>query len=222
MNCLTMNCLYETLAEIYLRTRARFIPEIDDDVCDAEENLESCRANLAAKEREVSAHCAALARDAARRRDAGDLHAARARLQERRRHMSRLDKLRNGVALLDKQLDALRSSELDKELMNSLRLSSQAMKKAGIGIGVEEAEHVMTELDDQIREASDITTVLATPLLQDPADADDLDIDAELALLCPERDHADDLPPHEDALSSESEHAPFLPVPTRRLQPAHA
>jgi hypothetical protein len=216
-----MNCLYETLAEIYLRTRARFIPEPEDTVCDAEENLEACRASLAAKERDVSVRCTELARDALRRRNAGDLPAARLHLQERRRCTARLEKLRNGVALLDKQLDALRSSELDKELMHSLRVSSQAMKKAGIGIGVEEAETVMNELDDQIREASDITSLLATPLMHDENDADESEIDAELALLCPEpqpesNDDRDAPAEHSDR---EPERAPLLP-PVRRLAPA--
>ena len=209
-----MNCLYETLAEIYLRTRARFIPDIDDGVCDAEEHLESCRANLAAKEREISTHCAALGRDALRRRNAGDVPAARVHLQERRRHMTRLDKLRNGVALLDKQLDAIRSSELDKELMHSLRLSSQAMKKAGIGIGVAEAENVMTELDVQIREAEDVTTVLAAPLYDcgaDDAQGDD-DIDAELALLFGEGS-SPQCRTGEEPAELDTEHSHLLRVP---------
>ena len=84
--------------------------------------------------------------------------------QERKRCVARLDKVRNGIALLDKQLDALRSSELDKELMSSLRASSQAMKRAGIGMDADEAEKVMNELEDQIHEASEVTNVLATPL----------------------------------------------------------
>jgi hypothetical protein len=100
--------------------------------------------------------------------------------QERRRNVARLERMRNGITLVDKQLDALRSSELDKELMRSLRDSSTAMKKAGLGAGVEDAENIMTELDDQIREASELTSVLATPIVQD---ADDIDLDAELGLL---------------------------------------
>ncbi len=128
------------------------------------------------------------------------------RLQERKRIMVRLEKLRNGLVLIDKQLDALRSSELDKELMNSLRVSSQAMKKAGIGVGVDEAEKVMNELDDQIREASEVTTVLstpiATPLVCDPVglgEDDIADIDAELGLIFDED--------------------PFAPVSTTQLVP---
>jgi hypothetical protein len=89
--------------------------------------------------------------------------------QERRRTQAHLEKLRHGISLLDKQLDALRASELDKELMSSLRASSQAMRQAGIGAGVQEAESVMTELDEHIREASELTSVLATPLVDTAA-----------------------------------------------------
>ena len=74
--------------------------------------------------------------------------------------MTRLEKLRGGLALLDKQLDAIRSSELDKELMNSLKASSQAMRKAGIGVDAMEAEKVMNELEDQIQDASEVTAAL--------------------------------------------------------------
>ena len=64
--------------------------------------------------------------------------------------------------------------------MNSLRASSQAMKQAGIGIGVEEAETVMNELDDQIREASELTSVLSTPLMDTAAGGGMLGLDEEL------------------------------------------
>lgn len=72
--------------------------------------------------------------------------------------------------------------------MNSLRLSSQAMKRAGIGVGVQEAETVMNELDDQIREASEVTTVLATPLVSHimMGETDEDDVDAELGLIADE------------------------------------
>jgi hypothetical protein len=112
--------------------------------------------------------------------------------QERRRAVARLEKLRNGIGLIDKQLDALRSSELDKELMNSLRASNEAMKRAGIGIGVEDAEKVMNELDDQIRDASELTITMATPLadavgpgmmMSDLDDELSRELDEELGLL---------------------------------------
>jgi hypothetical protein len=197
-----MNCLYETVAGAYIRVRSRFVPVIRDDLGEAEESLEACRANLASKERDAAAQCTACTRAALDRRKAGDIGGAKFHLQvprpivcvflfflcltppsfcqERKRAVARLDKVRNGIALLDKQLDALRSSELDKELMSSLRASSQAMKRAGIGMDAEEAEKVMNELEDQIHEASEVTNVLATPL--NVAGGGDLE-DADLALL---------------------------------------
>ena len=76
--------------------------------------------------------------------------------------------------------------------MCSLRASNQAMKKAGLADGVAEAEKVMGELDDQIREASELTSVLAEPLTDHtlgmgagPGIDDELnrELDEELGLL---------------------------------------
>jgi len=179
-----MNCFYEIIAGAYVRARQGLLPPAEDDLGDAEENLESCRAGLVARERELGLQADKLARAAGDKKKQGDVSGARFALMERKRVLGRLDKVRNGIILLDKQLDALKSSELDKELMNSLKVSSQAMRKAGIGQGLEEAETVMNELDDQIREASELTTVLATPLVNSMGGEDDLlDVDAELGLI---------------------------------------
>lgn len=178
-----MNCLYEAIAGVYVRALLRVMPPREDDLGDAEENLESCRAGLASRERGLEQQADKLFKAAAEKRRQGDVSGARFALLERKRVLGRLEKVRSGIILLDKQLDALKSSELDKELMNSLKLSSQAMRRAGIGQGVEEAENVMNELDDQIREASELTTVLATPLVNAGEDEEDLlDVDAELGL----------------------------------------
>jgi hypothetical protein len=228
-----MNCLYETVAQAYMRVRSRFVPAIHDNLGDAEEALETCRANLAAKERDAASQCSDSTRAALSKRKAGDIGGAKFHLQvlcllyeclaallttsfardrgkraflllawltplsfcqERKRGIARLEKIRNGLALLDKQLDALRSSELDKELMNSIRASSQAMRNAGIGLDAGEAEKAMNELDDQMREASELTTVLATPLMAGEDDSDGAflgvaDVDAELGLIEEEDSH---------------------------------
>ena len=179
-----MNCLYETIAGAYISARNRLVPPSDDEIGDAEENLEACRASMVSREVALESQVAKLAAAALARKAKGDTGGLRSVLVERKRLQARLEKVRNGVALLDKQLDALRASELDKELMNSLKLSSQAMKKAGIGQGIEEAESVMNELDDQIREASELTTVLATPLVNSTGEEEDeLDLEEELGLI---------------------------------------
>jgi hypothetical protein len=210
-----MNCLYEAVAEFYLRLRGNFVPVADDDLADAEDSLEACRANLSAKERELSRHCVELGRAALAKRRSGDLAGARFHLLERRRNLQRLDKLRTGLSIVDKQLDTLRTSELDKELVRSLRESTVAMKRAGLGVGLEEAETVMTQLDEQMREASELTSVLAAPIQPDDNEAF-LDLDAELESLTAAEAEAPPLapplaPPPAPALPAERE--PLLRQP---------
>ena len=67
--------------------------------------------------------------------------------------------------------------------MQSLKQSSQAMKNAGLGSGAVEAESVMNELDGQLRDAEELTSVLATPLQDDDGA---IDVDAELDLIAEE------------------------------------
>lgn len=209
-----MNCFYEIIAGAYVRARQGLLPPAEDDLGDAEENLESCRSGLVARERELGLQADKLGRSAADKKKQGDVSGARFALVERKRVLGRLEKVRNGIILLDKQLDALKSSELDKELMNSLKVSSQAMRKAGIGQGLEEAETVMNELDDQIREASELTTVLATPLVNSTGEEEDLiDVDAELGLIAQQRQQQQetDAPAAPPATGAESLAIPAVP-----------
>ena len=109
---------------------------------------------------------------------------ARSKVQERRRVQKRLERLRHGLDLVDTQLDAIKTSELDKEIMLTLKASTSAMRKAGITLGVQEVENVMSELDEQMREVQDITEVLANPATTGMlSGTEEADLDAELDLL---------------------------------------
>jgi len=65
--------------------------------------------------------------------------------------------------------------DLDKKLMRTLKVSSEALKQAGVGTGVKDAEDVMKELDEQMRQSSELTSVLAGPISDDA----DFDVDEE-------------------------------------------
>jgi hypothetical protein len=73
--------------------------------------------------------------------------------------------------------------------MLTLKASTNAMRKAGINLGVQEVESVMSELDEQMREAQDVTSVLSNPLLVQQGAGmggivlEDAELDAELDLL---------------------------------------
>jgi hypothetical protein len=184
-----MNCFLEVVATVWMTARRQVMTEpVVEEVTSAQEGLEQCRRNMEGRERELQAHVERLTSEALAKRREGDPTQARARVQERRRCVKRLERLRHGIDLVDSQVDAIKTSELDKEIMLTLKASSVAMRKAGITLGVQEAENVMTEIDEQLREAQDLTEVLATPLAGGGGTAggvavEEADLDDELDLL---------------------------------------
>ena len=174
-----MNCLLEAVAGVWLDARRRIVAEpVEEEVMTAQEGLEQCRRNMEGRQRELLGAIRKLSVEASLKARDKDLAAARGKLLERRRLFKRLERLRHGLSLVDTQLDAIKTSELDKEIMLTLKASTSAMKKAGITLGVQEVESVMTELDEQMREVHDITSAFANPL--QGAGPEDADLDAEL------------------------------------------
>ena len=100
-----------------IRTVAKPAPPAETCV---QENLEGCRGSLEEREAELVEGCRKLGKEAQRRKQLGDIPGAKCKMLERRRALKRLEKLRSSMALVDAQLDALRSTELDKELMQTL------------------------------------------------------------------------------------------------------
>jgi septation ring formation regulator EzrA len=180
-----MNCLLEAVASLWMSARRQVVTEqVEEEVMTAQEGLEQCRRNMEGRERELQAVIQRLGEEALCKKREGDVVTARGRLLERRRCGKRLERLRHGLELVDSQLDAIKTSELDKEIMLTLKASTAAMRKAGINLGVQEVESVMSELDEQMREVQDITSVLSTPMIAVAGTtAEEADLDAELDLL---------------------------------------
>ena len=175
-----MDCFTETMASLWivsLRALGTKPPQEEED-SSVQENLELCRSTLERRESDLTETCKRLAREALAKKQQSDLAGAKGKLLERRRAIKRLEKLRSSLSLVDAQLDALRSTELDRELMRTLLASSTALKKAGVGKGVQEAEAIMSELDEHMRESTELTSVLSTPLLDGDSHAT-FDLDAE-------------------------------------------
>ena len=193
-----MDCFLETIASVWMISIRQVYGSVpaDEDTC-VHEGLESCRANLEQREEDLSEAVKRMGKEALRRRQLGDMAGARSKMLERRRGVKRLEKLRSSMTLVDAQLDALRTTELDKELMQTLLASSAALKKAGVGKGVKEAEQIMSELDEQLRESGELTSVLSGALNDDG----DLDLEEEFEALEQDREIAPllkPLPAHTD------------------------
>ena len=153
----------------------------------AQDGLESCRRSMEAREVEYLEEARRLGASALVAKRAGNRVLARTRVLERRRVVKRLDKLRNGLSLVDAQIEAIRMSELDREIVESLRASTTAMKKAGIGAAIEDAERLLGDMDEQLKDTQDLTSVLSTPLNQ-AATEEEADLDLELEWLEPLED----------------------------------
>ena len=161
-----VNCV---LSQPGIRPQTRG-PQLQEDEY-VQKSLEGCRQPLEARKAELAEAHRKMGHEAVRRKQQGDMDGAKIKLMERRRAQKRLEKLRHSLTLVDVQIDALHSNELDRELMQALAVSSAALKKAGVGKGVKEAEAVMSELDEQMRESCELTSVLSGPL-QDEGDFD--------------------------------------------------
>lgn len=148
-----MECFKEALATLWIQSRAKMIGEpVDEAVFTAQDNLEQCKKSMEQRLQELQSTVLRLAKEAVLRKKQGDIIGARSKIAERARAVGRLNKLRGSLNMVDAQLDAIKSSELDKEIMLSLRASSHALKKAGIGVNVQEVENVMSELDNHMQE----------------------------------------------------------------------
>ena len=148
-----MNVCFEAFAAVWLHTKKKLIPEPpEQQVFTAQDNLEQCRKSMELREKEMQEAIVKLGKEAVAKKRAGDIMAARLKTAERARAVKRLEKLRSSMNIIDTQLDAIKSSELDKEIMMSLKASSIALKKAGIGVNANEVENVMMEMDDHMRE----------------------------------------------------------------------
>jgi len=177
-----MNCLLEAMASVWMGVRRSVMTEPpEEEVMTAQEGLEQCRRNMEGRERELQGLVTRLTDEALGKKRDGDALTARSKILERRRVQKRLERLRHGLDLVDAQLDAIKTSELDKEIMLTLKASTSAMRKAGITLGVQEVETVMSEIDEQMREVQDVTSVLSNPLASNTSE--DADLDAELDLL---------------------------------------
>jgi hypothetical protein len=211
-----MNCLLESVAGVYI-AGMRFVapqsllPDSDED--DAPANLESCLASLHGRENELMDGIAGLAKEAIQCKRTGDKQGAMNRMQERRRYMKRVDRLRSSSQLIMSQLDLLRNQQLDRELMHSLKLSANTLKKSGATLQVKTAEDVMSEFEEQFHEVNELSSVLSKPIAIDDFD---FEFEAELAELEAEAGIASEKPKVESSVQNLSnvQNLPDVPVPS--------
>ena len=179
-----MNCLLESVATLYIGLHQKlFIRGPDDPLQKAREDLEVCKWQLEERSRQLTITSVGLCQEALAKRRLGEKQGAILKFQEYKRCQAQLTKVTNGIQLLNQQLDVLNSNDVDKQIMLSLKQSSQAMRAAGIQEVAGEADGLMVDLSDQLKEASTFTSIIAAPL---ESGEETEDLEQELAALMEE------------------------------------
>jgi Snf7 len=180
-----MNCLLESVAGVYIGLQQRLsIKGPEDPLQKAREELEICKGQLHERAEQLQITATGLCQDALTKKRLGHVQPALQKFQEYKRCKDKLDKVTNGINLLNHQLDLLMTNDLDKQIMHSLKNSTTAMRAAGIETNAKEADHVMVDLEEQLRESENFTSILAAPLTTEVIDEDALE--EELAALLEE------------------------------------
>lgn len=160
-----MNCFREAVATLWMFSTSKLIPSLqNDEVSTAEESLLLCRNNLQQKRCELEKMVQDIDKMIDKYRKTKDIPNIKLKIHEKKRYVARIEKITNSILIVEKQVDALQSNLLDKAILNSLKLSSHVMKKAGVSVRISEVENVMNELDERIQESSEVSNVLGTPI----------------------------------------------------------
>lgn len=124
-----------------------------------EQDLENCLHQLTSKEAELQQAISLTTSAALKKKSAGDLSGAKKKLQERKKHQLQLTRVQNNIAVVETHMDALQGIELNKSVINTLKASGHALKNLNIKGGVDEADRVVMDVDDQLREANEVWIV---------------------------------------------------------------
>jgi hypothetical protein len=174
------NVCFEAIASAWIYSKQRVVKEpVEHEVYAAQDHMIQTKHSMEMKEKELVDIIYRLAKEALAKKKIGDMYAAKQKINERARNLKSLQRLRNGIAILSTRLDELKASELDKEIVNSLKASCDALKRAGVGVNIEDVERVMDDFDEQMHNAQNITAILEAPVTA-TIDDNDAELQAEL------------------------------------------
>lgn len=107
---------------------------------------------------------------------------------ERNRVALQLSKISNTITVIESQILAIESSEWNKSIVEALRDSTNAMKKMNSGVPINEIEDIVSELEQQLDNASEVTKLLSATDMPGISNSmtnslTDMDLDEELDAL---------------------------------------
>ena len=176
---------FEVFASIWISAKSIFVKEPpEEQINTARDNLERCKENIEKSIALKRTQLLKVSKEAVACKRMGDKAGAKIKIQERMTLISNIEFAQVRLNRVTRQIDAIQTSELDKEVMLSLKASSDALKRAGVMMPVNEVETIVTELDEQIRDIQDTGMVLEAPV--GVRSTEDMDLEMELERLMEE------------------------------------
>jgi hypothetical protein len=91
-----------------------------------------------------------------------DMAGARKKLGERKRSQQQLDKLRNCMTVIEIHRDTIDGTEFDKSILHTLKASGDAIKRLTVCGGINGAEDIIAEVEQQMENSMQINTMLSS------------------------------------------------------------
>ena len=147
-------------------------------------DLRTCMHRLATRESELSERIEVLTAEARKKSAMRDIAGAKRKIIERsvllclsasaekKRHLYRdsfrrrrcheqLLRVNNSICIIDSHTNAIEGTELNKSILNTIRASGDAIKRLSVKGGMSTVEDIISEVETQMENASEITKVIS-------------------------------------------------------------
>ena len=171
------SCWQEAISALWIGLTSNYRLMYEDKAMEAEDQLTRLLQQLDRREESMEATRAKVKQEALALR-ATDKGRCRTKVMEHKRLGAQLDRLVSYRDMVMQHIDALRNTELNKSLIDTLKESSKTLKAMGITDGVKQAEDVVSDISNSIANVNELTSVLGQPI-----HVEDGDLETELDLL---------------------------------------
>jgi hypothetical protein len=99
-------------------------------------DLGSCISKLSTREQDLSEKIGLLTGEAKHKSTTQDMAGAKRKLIERRRCQEQLVRVTNSICIIESHANAIEGTELNKEILNTIRASGDAIKKLNVQVTI--------------------------------------------------------------------------------------
>lgn len=156
------SCWEEAISALYIGVTGRFRLTYEDRALEAEEKLDKLLRQLERREQTLGDTRAKHRAEALSLRH--DRVRARNKVLDLKRATAELQRITSYRETVLQHMDALKNTELNKSLIQTLSESSRTLRDLGVMDGVRQAEAVVQDVEASMMQVQELTSVLAAPM----------------------------------------------------------